>query len=59
MIISLNQLNPEQTIKLYNQVKYAAALKGNEKVVDAYCGVGTIGQWVADNHRSIRKSNRS
>ncbi len=42
------QLNPEQTIKLYNQVKYAAALKGNEKVVDAYCGVGTIGQWVAD-----------
>lgn len=48
------QLNPEQTIKLYNQVKYAAALKGNEKVVDAYCGVGTIGQWVADKASEVR-----
>ena len=48
------QLNPEQTIKLYNQVKYAAALTGNEKVVDAYCGVGTIGQWVADKASEVR-----
>ena len=48
------QLNPEQTIKLYNQVKYAAALKGNEKVVDAYCGVGTIGQWVEDKASEVR-----
>ena len=48
------QLNPEQTVKLYNQVKYAAALKGTEKVVDAYCGVGTIGQWVADKASEVR-----
>ena len=34
------QLNPEQTVVLYNEAK-AAALTGNEKV-DAYCGVGTI-----------------
>lgn len=48
------QLNPEQTVKLYNQVKYAAMLTGKEKVVDAYCGVGTIGQWVADKAGEVR-----
>ncbi len=48
------QLNPEQTVKLYNQVKYAASLTETEKVVDAYCGVGTIGQWVADQASEVR-----
>ena len=48
------QLNPEQTVKLYNQVKYAASLTGTVKVVDAYCGVGTIGQWVADQASEVR-----
>lgn len=48
------QLNPEQTVKLYNEVKKAAALTGKEKVVDAYCGVGTIGLWVADKAAEIR-----
>lgn len=48
------QLNPEQTVKLYTQVKYAANLTGSEKVVDAYCGVGTIGQWVADQAGEVR-----
>ncbi|MDE3837982.1 23S rRNA (uracil(1939)-C(5))-methyltransferase RlmD [Bacillus methanolicus] len=48
------QLNPEQTVKLYNQVKKAAALTGKEKVVDAYCGVGTIGLWLADGASEIR-----
>lgn len=48
------QLNPEQTVKLYNEVKKAAALTGKEKVVDAYCGVGTIGLWVADGAEEIR-----
>ena len=48
------QLNPEQTVKLYNQVKYAASLTGTEKVEDAYCGVGTIGQWVADQASEVR-----
>ncbi|MBP2242674.1 tRNA (uracil-5-)-methyltransferase [Cytobacillus eiseniae] len=48
------QLNPEQTVKLYNEVKKAAALTGTEKVVDAYCGVGTIGLWVADRAAEIR-----
>ncbi|WP_066069355.1 23S rRNA (uracil(1939)-C(5))-methyltransferase RlmD [Neobacillus soli] len=48
------QLNPQQTVKLYNEVKKAAALTGNEKVVDAYCGVGTIGLWLADLAGEIR-----
>lgn len=48
------QLNPEQTVKLYNEVKKAASLSGKEKVVDAYCGVGTIGLWVADGAAEIR-----
>ncbi|MBG9574438.1 23S rRNA (uracil(1939)-C(5))-methyltransferase RlmD [Cytobacillus firmus] len=48
------QLNPEQTVKLYNEVKRAAGLTGKEKVADAYCGVGTIGLWVADQAAEIR-----
>ncbi|WP_338471790.1 23S rRNA (uracil(1939)-C(5))-methyltransferase RlmD [Niallia sp. XMNu-256] len=48
------QLNPEQTVKLYNEVKKAANLTGKEKVVDAYCGVGTIGLWVADQAVEVR-----
>ena len=48
------QLNPAQTISLYNEVKEAAALTGNEKIVDAYCGVGTIGLWLADKAGEIR-----
>jgi 23S rRNA (uracil1939-C5)-methyltransferase len=48
------QLNPTQTVKLYNEVKKAAALTGSEKVVDAYCGVGTIGLWLADQAGEVR-----
>lgn len=48
------QLNPVQTIKLYNEVRTAAALTGEEKIVDAYCGVGTIGLWLADQAAEVR-----
>ena len=48
------QLNPTQTVKLYNEIKRAAELTGQEKVVDAYCGVGTIGLWLADSAKEIR-----
>lgn len=48
------QLNPEQTVKLYNEAKVAAGLTGKEKIVDAYCGVGTIGLWLADQAAEIR-----
>ncbi|MCF6139303.1 23S rRNA (uracil(1939)-C(5))-methyltransferase RlmD [Pseudalkalibacillus berkeleyi] len=48
------QLNPVQTVKLYNEVRRAAKLTGEEKVVDAYCGVGTIGLWLAKRAGEIR-----
>ena len=37
------QINPTQTEILYNKAIQFADLKGNEKVLDAYCGTGTIG----------------
>lgn len=48
------QLNPEQTVNLYNEIKKAAALSGKQSVVDAYCGVGTIGLWLADQAKEVR-----
>ncbi|WP_175614975.1 23S rRNA (uracil(1939)-C(5))-methyltransferase RlmD [Piscibacillus halophilus] len=40
---SFYQINPVQTEKLYNEAIEMAELTGKEKVVDAYCGIGTIG----------------
>lgn len=48
------QLNPEQTKKLYDQVKAAAKLTGSELVLDLYCGTGTIGLWLAPYAREVR-----
>jgi tRNA/tmRNA/rRNA uracil-C5-methylase (TrmA/RlmC/RlmD family) len=48
------QLNPSQTVKLYDRVKAAAALTGAETVVDAYCGVGTISLWLAGAAKEVR-----
>ncbi|WP_408009408.1 23S rRNA (uracil(1939)-C(5))-methyltransferase RlmD [Pseudalkalibacillus sp. A8] len=48
------QLNPVQTVKLYNETRRAAKLTGEEKVVDAYCGVGTIGLWLSERAGEIR-----
>ncbi|MFC4077098.1 23S rRNA (uracil(1939)-C(5))-methyltransferase RlmD [Salinithrix halophila] len=41
------QLNPSQTVRLYDTVLNVAGLSGRETVVDAYCGAGTIGLWLA------------
>lgn len=48
------QLNPKQTVHLYDEIKKAATLTGKEKVVDAYCGVGTIGLWLAPDAKEVR-----
>ncbi len=37
------QINPAQTEKLYKAAIKAADIKANDTVIDAYCGVGTIG----------------
>ena len=39
---SFYQINPVQTEKLYNKAIEFADLKGNEVVLDAYSGIGTI-----------------
>ena len=40
---SFYQVNPEQTEVLYAKAIEFAALTGKETVIDAYCGIGTIG----------------
>lgn len=40
---SFYQINVEQTEKLYRKAIELAGLTGKERVVDAYCGIGTIG----------------
>ncbi|WP_347861041.1 23S rRNA (uracil(1939)-C(5))-methyltransferase RlmD [Salimicrobium sp. PL1-032A] len=40
---SFYQINPVQTEKLYGKAVELAGLTGKETVVDAYCGIGTIG----------------
>lgn len=40
---SFYQINPVQTEKLYETAIEYAGLKGEETVLDTYCGIGTIG----------------
>lgn len=40
---SFYQINPVQTEVLYQKAIEFATLTGNETVIDAYCGIGTIG----------------
>lgn len=39
---SFYQINPVQTEKLYQKAMDLAGLTGKERVIDAYCGIGTI-----------------
>ncbi|AUJ32511.1 MAG: 23S rRNA (uracil(1939)-C(5))-methyltransferase RlmD [Liquorilactobacillus nagelii] len=48
------QLNPQQTAKMYQIVADALALKPTDHLLDAYCGVGTIGIFLADQVNSVR-----
>jgi 23S rRNA (uracil1939-C5)-methyltransferase len=45
--LSFYQVNPVQTEKLYALAMDFTALTGNEKVIDAYCGIGTISLFLA------------
>lgn len=49
--LSFYQVNPAQMVKLYGKVLEYADLKGNETVLDIYCGVGSIGLFCADEMR--------
>lgn len=50
---SFYQVNPYQTIKLYQKVKELASLEKNEVVLDAYSGVGTIGMILAKEAKKV------
>ncbi len=46
---SFFQTNPEQAARLYQIVLEFCDLKGNEIIYDLYCGVGSIGIYLAKN----------
>ena len=48
------QLNPKQTKVLYEEARRALDLSKNESLVDAYCGVGTIGLSLAHLAKEVR-----
>ncbi|MGT2845204.1 23S rRNA (uracil(1939)-C(5))-methyltransferase RlmD [Streptococcus hongkongensis] len=48
------QLNPKQTQVLYQEVRKALQVKPSDHIIDAYCGVGTIGFAFANKVLSIR-----
>ena len=49
---SFFQINKEQTINLYNQVKEYLG-NNNNKILDLYCGSATIGIYVSNNAKNI------
>ena len=50
---SFYQVNPEQTEVLYKQALDYANLQGDERVIDAYCGIGTISLFLAQKQRLL------
>jgi len=50
---SFYQVNPAQTEKLYGKAMEYAGLTGEETVLDAYCGTGTIGIIASDSAREV------
>ena len=50
---SFFQVNTIQTEVLYNIVKNYASLSGKETIVDLYCGIGTIGLFLADKAKKL------
>ncbi len=50
---SFYQVNPVQTEVLYNTAIRYAGLTGKETIVDAYCGIGTIGLAAAKKAKKI------
>ncbi len=50
---SFYQINPVQTEKLYRTAIQYADLKGKETVIDAYCGIGTIGLTAASKAAKV------
>ena len=50
---SFYQINPVQTERLYQTAIDYAELTGKERVIDAYCGIGTIGMVASPKAREV------
>jgi 23S rRNA (uracil1939-C5)-methyltransferase len=50
---SFYQVNPDQTKVLYDQALAFAGLTGKETVIDAYCGIGTISLFLAQQAKHV------
>ena len=51
--LSFYQINPIQTEKLYNLALEKAELTGKEILFDLYCGIGTIGIFMANKAKEV------
>ena len=51
--LSFYQVNPKQTVKLYEKALEYAELTGNEFVWDLYCGIGTISLFLAQKAKAV------
>ncbi len=51
--LSFYQINPIQTEKLYNLALEKAELTGEEILFDLYCGIGTIGIFMANQAKEV------
>ncbi|WP_075983380.1 23S rRNA (uracil(1939)-C(5))-methyltransferase RlmD [Bacillus massilinigeriensis] len=51
--LSFYQVNPVQTKVLYDKALEYAKLSGEESVIDAYCGIGTISLFLAQKAKKV------
>lgn len=51
--LSFYQVNPVQTKVLYDKALEYAGLSGEETVIDAYCGIGTISLFLAQKAKKV------
>ena len=51
--LSFYQINPVQTEKLYNLALEKSELTGKETLLDLYCGIGTIGIFMAKKAKQV------
>ena len=56
---SFYQVNSVQTEILYNKAIEFAQLRGDETVIDAYCGIGTIGITAAAHMAKVAENNKN
>jgi 23S rRNA (uracil1939-C5)-methyltransferase len=50
---SFFQVNPQQAVQLYSKAVEIAGLSGSERVLDAFCGVGTLSLFFARHVHSV------